>query len=293
MRVAVIINPVSGPAWRRETPAVRRATAERVLGEHGVDADVQVSEYPGHATTLTRAAVDRGATVVCSWGGDGTLNEVGNALAFGPVPVVLVPSGSGNGLARELAVPRDPGPALAAALHGQDRVIDAGEIGGRLFFNICGIGFDALVASQFARRAPRLRGFWSYLLLATRHLLTYRPHEYEIQISGSRQNHRALMIVLANCRQYGNGAIIAPCAKPDDGQLDLVVVHARSLIGTIRRVPRLFKGTLGPADAAMLPFEAMTIRGRSPLLFHVDGEPVAGDSTLHARVRPGALRVRC
>ena len=81
--------------------------ARRVLGDGGFDATVVVTTGPGHAAEATRHACAEGAELVVAWGGDGTMNEVARVLAFGAVPLALVPAGSGNGLARDLGVPRE------------------------------------------------------------------------------------------------------------------------------------------------------------------------------------------
>ena len=69
-----------------------------------------------------------------------------------------MPSGSGNGLARELKIPFDPDRAFEVAFGGRTQVIDAGELDGRLFFNIAGIGLDARVAHRFAADGLVRRG---------------------------------------------------------------------------------------------------------------------------------------
>ena len=291
MRVAIIINPNSGFAKRREAPAVRRQIAERVLSDLGVTADVRVTERRGHAADLVRDVVDKGADVVGAWGGDGTLNEVASALAFGPVPVAIIPSGSGNGLARELGTPIDPAYAIRVAVEGRDRRLDAGDLNGRLFFNVAGIGFDAEVAHRFAGHARR--GFGPYLAIAARHFWSYRPATYTMTVDGRESERCALMIVVANSRQYGNGAIIAPAAKPDDGELDLVVVQGRSRVATLVRVPRLFRGTLESCDAiSMQRVRLLSIAGVREFAVHLDGEPTIVDEPLTIAVRQGAIAVR-
>ena len=162
MRVVVIINPVSGTGGRGHAGADRRALATRLLRDAGVDADVRLSERPGHACDLARAAASDRVPLVCAWGGDGTINEVGRALAFGPSSLGIVPAGSGNGLARELGIPSDPAAALALAIGAADWPIDAGEIGGRLFFNVAGIGLDAHIAARFPVHAGGPRGMLRY-----------------------------------------------------------------------------------------------------------------------------------
>ena len=79
------------------------------------------------------------------------MNEVASSLAFGLTPLAILPSGSGNGLATDLGVSRQADRAMVESLRAEPRAIDAGELGGRLFFSIAGIGFDAHVASLFDR----------------------------------------------------------------------------------------------------------------------------------------------
>ena len=109
MRVMVIINPVSGTGGRGHAGPDRRALAVRLLRDAGIEADVRLSERPGHAYELARAAAGERVPLVCAWGGDGTINEVGRALAFGASSLGIVPAGSGNGLARELGIPSESG----------------------------------------------------------------------------------------------------------------------------------------------------------------------------------------
>src|SRR5882672_10704461 len=177
MSTAIIINPISGGA----RPNVARARAQLALAivdAHGDPADVFVTEGVGHARELTKAAVRRGARLVMAWGGDGTINEVASALVFDEVPLGIIPSGSGNGLARELGVDRRPERAIADALAAEPRPMDAGEIDGRLFANIAGIGFDAHVASRFA--VASRRGFLGYAGITAHALTCYVPATYRI-----------------------------------------------------------------------------------------------------------------
>jgi diacylglycerol kinase family enzyme len=94
--------------------------------------------------------------VLVACGGDGTVNEVASALAFRDATLAIIPSGSGNGLARELRIPLDPDRAFDVAFGGRERRIDAGELDHRLFFNIAGIGLDAVAPSPPPAGAPVL-----------------------------------------------------------------------------------------------------------------------------------------
>ena len=108
-----------------------------------------------------------------AWGGDGTVNEVATALVGTAAALAIVPAGSGNGLARMLGMPADASRALGRILHGADRLIDVGDIDGRLFVNVAGVGFDAHIAGAFAAIGRARRGFLRYGLIVARELRQY------------------------------------------------------------------------------------------------------------------------
>jgi YegS/Rv2252/BmrU family lipid kinase len=236
----------------------------------------------------------QGVPLVIAWGGDGTLNEVASVLAFQPAATIaVIPSGSGNGLARELRIPLDPRAAFDVAFDGRDRVIDAGELDGHLFFNVAGVGLDAEVAHEFAAGGLVRRGFPRYLAISARKLLTFRPDEHTVVADGEVLRTRALLIAIANGRQYGNGALIAPRARIDDGKLDVVIIADRSPWAALLQVPKLFSGRLaeGPGVEMRTAVDVEVTSAR-PVVYHVDGEPFVGGASITARVRPAALRMR-
>jgi diacylglycerol kinase (ATP) len=287
--VAVIINPISGGA----PPGAAVARAQIALDaveRFGDTAEVFITERAGHARELAKSAAARGVRLVVAWGGDGTINEVATALAFGDVPLAIVPAGSGNGLATELGIDRRAPEALASALAAAPRRIDLGELGGRLFVNIAGVGLDAYVAAQFNEAANTRRGFLAYARITGRALVSYVPLEYRITTDGGRVHARAVLVDIANGAQYGNNARIAPDARVDDGLLDLVLVEERSRVRTLQHIPKLFRGQAHrvPGYTARRIRQA-TIEADQPMTFHVDGEPVMGGTTLETRVHPGAL----
>ncbi|MEZ5287982.1 MAG: diacylglycerol kinase family lipid kinase [Vicinamibacterales bacterium] len=287
----VIINPGSGP--------VRRPIDGRVLlardafRRHGYDVEVVVTTARGDAREGARRARAAGAAVVAAWGGDGTLNEVGSALAFSQVPMAIVPGGSGNGLARELGIPLDPARALEIAATGRRRVIDAGSVDDSLFFNVAGVGLDALIAERLTRPGAR-RGLRGYVQATCAELPRYRAVPYTVQLAQEARQYDAWFVAMANSQQYGNGARIAPAARLDDGILDLVVVEAQPLWRLVQRIPALFRGTLEPGPGLhMAQTDSLELVGASPITFHTDGEPCRGGTRIRARVRPGALIVVC
>lgn len=291
-RVVVIINPISGAGRRRDLARLRAEQAAAIVEQRRLNAEVFVTERPGHARELTVAGRRRGATLFVAWGGDGTVNEVGSSLVGSDAALAIVPSGSGNGLARELGIPLDPVSAFRVALDGHSRVIDAGELDGHLFFNVAGIGLDARVAHRFAQGGLERRGFVRYLELAAREVLSYAPAECDIASDGADRRVRPLLIALANSRQYGNGALIAPEAKLDDGKLDVVVVSDMPAWRVLMHARRLFAGTVGQVPGVSTTrVAAVTISSSEGIVYHVDGEPYVGGSSITGGVHPAALQV--
>jgi YegS/Rv2252/BmrU family lipid kinase len=291
-RIAVIINPISGTGGRIDAARDRVERAAALAVRRGVDAQVMVTERPGHARELTRALLAQGVATVVAWGGDGTVNEVASALAFREATLGIIPSGSGNGLARELHIPSDPEGAFEVVFGGRLCRIDAGEFDGKLFFNIAGVGLDARVAHRFAADRLLRRGFRRYVEITAQELFRYRPDHHTVVTDGTVRRVQGLIIAVANARQYGNGALIAPAARVDDGRLDVVVVPTRPLFATLLQVPRLFTG--GIARVPGVSFVAATnieITSARPVVYHVDGEPHVGGAAIAARPHARALRV--
>ena len=291
-RVAVIINPISGTGGRLDVVRDRAELAASLMASRGVDSQVFITERPGHARELATAALTQGVSLVVAWGGDGTVNEVGSALTFRDATLGVVPSGSGNGLARELRIPFDPKAAIEVALTGRELRIDAGELDSRLFFNVAGIGLDARVAHRFATDGLQRRGFRRYAAITAHELFTYEPDCHTIVTDGRTQRVRALLIAIANARQYGNGALIAPGARLDDGRLDVVVVAARPAWQALMQVPRIFMGRIGSVRGVTMSTAVdIHVTSGQPVIYHVDGEPYVGAADVAARPWPAALRV--
>lgn len=295
MTIGVIINPASGPARSRQPAEHLVAWTRETLRRHGVDGWVGVIEGPGDGARLARQALDQGAALVIAWGGDGTINSVASAVVHTPASLGIIPTGSGNGLARELGIPARREAAMAVALGGRDRVIDAGMLNGHLFFNVAGIGFDAHVAQVFAHAAGRTRGIVAYGATTVRELFRYVPSRYVVHGDAGRvaREGEALFISMANTRQWGSGAQIAPHARPDDGHIDFVLVDARPPVVILAQLWRLYNKSvwrIGGTVTARVQEVSMAAYPAAPV--HVDGEPIGLASEITVRVIPGALRVR-
>ncbi len=266
-----------------------RAAASR----YGHEVTVRFTERGGHARELARAAIDASAAAVIVWGGDGTFNEAAGALVGSGIPIGLVPAGSGNGLAGALGTPRTPQDALLVAFEGNARQIDAGRIGDRYFFNIAGIGFDARVATLFNQRAAGSRGGWPYFVIGVREGCRYCALDYDVRLDDESRKHKALLIVFANGREYGLGALIAPDARLDDGLLEVLIAEDRGVVARFWSARWLAKGAPGSAPRVVTRrVRRAVVEAAGEMEFHVDGEPGRASGRLEVEVLPAALTIR-
>lgn len=291
--IHVIINPISGAGSDASAAPRRVATVEAAARQRGLDLRIDLTERPGHARELGAAAVAARAGAVIVWGGDGTFNETATALIGTSIPLGLVPAGSGNGLAGALGLPRDPRVALGVAFDGRPRVIDAGRMAGRYFFNIAGIGFDARIASLFNQRGAGARGGWPYFVIGVREGCTYCALDYSVRLDDEPYKHKALLIAFANGREYGLGARIAPDALLDDGLLDAIIVEDRGVAARFWDARHLAKGTpqLAP-QVATKRIRRAVIEAPGEMEFHVDGEPGRARDRIDVEIVPSALTIR-
>jgi len=291
--IVAIVNPLSGAGAASRVAEQRVALLTEHFASAGVTGAVHLTERRQHARDLAKAAVDAGASTVVAWGGDGTINEVGAALAGTSVALGIIPAGSGNGFARELGIPWQPSTAIDVALRGRGKAIDAGEIDGRLFFNVAGVGFDAVVAEQFNSRTLGRRGMGPYVLIGLREIFRYRPARYRVVLDTEEILSNALLIAFSNGREYGNHVVIAPHARVDDGKLEAMVVEDRHPISRLWTSRHLALGTAHRASRVISrSIASATVETDGDILYHVDGEIGRATGCVRVRVLPGALTVR-
>jgi diacylglycerol kinase (ATP) len=290
MGAAVIINPKSGRAAAL-TPEAKKALARQVASECGIGLEVVMTERQGHGAELARGFAARGVHTVVAWGGDGTINEVAGALAGTASVLGIVPAGSGDGFATALRIARHPAAALRAALTGAIAPLDVGQVNGRAFFNLAGIGFDARVAKRF--NLLTRRGGLPYLLIGLHEGLTYGGQRYRVQLDDTHLEIEAFLMVFANGQQYGNNAVIAPGARFDDGLLDALIVDARPFFPQLWRARRLFIGRDKAVEGVVrMPVRRAVVESDTPMEMHLDGECIDAGTRVEVSVRPAALKLR-
>ncbi len=228
--------------------------------------------------------------MVVAVGGDGTINEIGQALINSNVCLGVIPAGSGNGFARNFDIPLDQRKAVQLLLDARQISIDVGSINDHLFFNVAGMGLDAEISKNFEEFG--VRGPLPYFLIGTRSFFLYQANPVKVICNGKEHEFSPLLLSIANAPQYGNGAIIAPSALPDDGLLDICVLDRIPMWKAVPNLYRLFNGTIEQIEGFhTIRAEKFTIERAQPGTIHTDGNPLEDGATLEVKVLPGALRV--
>ena len=289
MKLRFILNPCSGKNLRRPWLADR---IRAFIAEQQLDATVVVTKRSGHATELAQSALVAGCDRVIAVGGDGTMNEVAQALLNSSVALGLVPCGSGNGLALHLGLPTQLERALElAALPGATiSAIDTGVANGHAFFNAMGLGFDAEISQRF--NGLRRRGLWAYVRTGVAAFRERRTYPAVISTGQRRHELSTLLIAVANSDQYGNNARIAPGARVDDGKLDLIAIAPINVLTALPLLARLFNGRLlHSGKVTHLRSAEFLVRRAQPGLIHTDGETHSTTADVEIAVRPRSLHL--
>lgn len=290
-RARIVVNPASGSASVGALHELR-ATA-RWLTERGLPTELRLTDRPGHATELAREAVAARLDMVIAAGGDGTVNDVIQALAGHTTALGVLPMGTVNVWAREMGIGLTPAQARETLLHGVRRQVDLGRAGQRYFLMMAGIGFDAEVARRVERGALKRVGLKLLEYIAAVGVLsvTAEPADLRIQIGSRRRRERALMVIIGNTRLYGGAMTFAQKAIADDGALDVVVIGSGGLAHRIGVLWRAFLRR--PSAGPRVRYEraqAVRVESRRPEPVQVDGE-VIGRLPMTFTVAPRALRV--
>lgn len=268
------------------------------------------TEYPGHAKELSESIARKASgapAIIAAVGGDGTLHEVVNGIAHYPnVKVGFIPGGSGNDFSRGFGIPKRSVDALRLLLEQQQghlSFIDIGkirhnELHETYFMNNMGVGFDAAVAkesneSEMKRFLNRLSmGRLVYVYILIKKLLTYRSIPIELTIDGKEYKFDAAWFVtVSNQSYYGGGMKIAPNALPDDGILDVTVVHQISRWKLLLVFISVFWGKhTNFREVEQFTGKKISIKSPGEVLAHADGE-MAGHTPLNIQACPKALTI--
>ncbi len=285
MKALIVVNPAAGHGRGGRRWEKLRDAAESVWP----GLSLEVTERPGHAKELARAAILGGAEVVVAVGGDGTLGEVVDGyLAVPPegraaASVATFPAGSGCDFARHMKVPGEPGAWAAAMKAARPRRLDAalaafrtGDGAPRLrhFLNVAALGLAGDVAVGVETRGKLLGGTLTYLLEGLIAVAGARPKRVKLVVDGREEAPADYhLIAAANTSTIGGGMRLAPDADAEDGLLDLLTVGAISRAALLRLMPTIYAGGhVGAPGVSLRRARRVEVFSDEALPLNVDGD---------------------
>jgi len=293
-RVFVAINPTA--SFGKGSAVGPAVVAALLTAGH----DVTALEEPSYAELIASAtaAVATRPDALIVVGGDGMVNLGTNLVAGTEVALGIVPSGTGNDMARVLGIPhRNTAAAIELLLRQLQlpaRVIDAGLIhradGGETWYAcMVSAGFDAVV-NERANRMTWPKGPMRYNLALLYELLGLKPIRYTLTLDGDVTSVEGMLISVGNGVSLGGGMLVTPDAEVDDGLLDVLVVERLTRLQFLRIFPRVFKGE-HLTDPRVTVYRVRSIGiAAEGVAAYADGERV-GPLPVTIEVQPGALRV--
>jgi len=311
---AVVYNPLKVDI---EKLRLAVADAERAAG-WGATAWFETSKTDA-GQDVTASAIRRGASVVIAAGGDGTVRAVAEALRDSPVALAVVPSGTGNLLARNLVLPLTGlESSIEVAFAGIDRQIDIGLVEIRrpdgtteehAFLVMAGLGLDAKMIKNTSVRLKKAVGWLAYVDGITRSLPELKPVRVEYRLDGgAARSMNVHTIIVGNCGQLPGGLLLMPDAEPDDGVLDIAALRPRGPFGWLqvwRKVAWengvLRKSALGRKiidlsadvkDVTYLTGRVLTMTPSTPQEFQLDGDEIGVASSVRAWIDHLGLTVK-
>jgi YegS/Rv2252/BmrU family lipid kinase len=301
--IVAIVNPQASGG----RTAARWPDLARQLEAAGIKATARLTTSPGDGSNQARQALLDGARLVIAVGGDGTISEVVNGFfeegrPINPDAVLgVLPAGSGSDLIKTLGIPKDAAGAIAVLADGRTRAIDLGRATyldhegrerSRYFINTASAGLSGAVMDRMTRLPGFLAGAVRYNVASVLTMATYDPPVSRITVDGGDpREERVLLLVVGNGRYFGGGMHVAPEARIDDGELDLIAVQRRALPELLLNFPRIYAGT-----HMHLPMvetgrgKRLEVTATRPLLLEIDGEQ-PGTTPATFEVLPAALRV--
>ncbi len=285
----VFINPISGTGSK---VALQGLITQRMQKEKATFQILNTSKN-GLYNFLPGKIIAEKISDIIICGGDGTVNQVVFSVLNVKVNIGIIPMGSGNGLAFAAGIPKNPSRALDIIFENKAAAVDAFFINRKFSCMLCGIGFDAQVAHDFA--AQPARGLSTYIRQTVKNFFKATAYPFTVHANKSVIETSAFFISIANSNQFGNNVTIAPKASLSDGLLDIVIAGNTSKLNFLYSVLKQVRsGKVSPSSASngpVLYFHTKKILIQNPGLapLHIDGEPAETAASFNIEIMEKAF----
>jgi len=299
--IIYIINPVSGTKKKKDL----QQFIEKKTAEQKITFQIFPSVASGDYSFLRPVIKEQNITDIVIAGGDGTVSHVVGSLMDCNVNFGIIPCGSGNGLAYAAKIPKQRAGALEVIFKGKAARIDGFYMNDRFACMLCGLGFDARVAHEFADQPKR--GLATYARLVLKNFYSMKKNRFQVQLQDTAIETDAYFISIANSNQFGNNFTIAPKASLSDGLLDIVIVTSKNKISFVWQTLKQLAGwnklhrkesfgqfaSLVKENRGLIYFQTdkINIINLSNAPLHIDGEPAEPVTELKITVKKKCFRL--
>jgi diacylglycerol kinase (ATP) len=293
-RFVYFINPISGTKGKiLLIEIIKKSTAEK-----NIPFEILHTNAEGDYGYLHQKIAEEKITDVIVCGGDGSVNQIAYALQGVDVNIGIIPMGSGNGLAFAAKIPKQINKALAIIFKGNAVYIDSFYINKKFSCMLCGLGFDAQVAHDFAQQNKR--GLATYVKQSIKNFFSAKTYPFGLAIDEDTFTTDAFFISIANSNQFGNNFTIAPRASLHDGLLDIVIVNKMSKMRMAWNILKQIRsGQVRPyedkkyhrTDIGYFQTKKLIIQNPQLAPLHIDGEVVATADSFTIEIIEKAFRL--
>lgn len=290
--IIYIINPISGTRTKKDL----QQFIEQKTKDKKIPFQVFPSVASGDYSFLESIIKEEKITDVVIAGGDGTVSQVVNSLMNCNINFGVIPCGSGNGLAYAAKIPRQPEKALDIIFNGKPSAIDGFYVNDHFACMLCGVGFDAKVAHEFAHQPKR--GLTTYARLVSKNFFSASSYSFSIESNGINFSTEAYFISIANSNQFGNNFTIAPKALLADGLLDIVIARKTAKpVLLFNLFKQIMSGKLSTVESSLnhpviyFQTEKIRIENTDNAPMHIDGDPAETPSSLVIEIKKKCFRL--
>lgn len=291
MNTYIFANPFSG----NKKGLSKAKSVQLILKKYNIDSEIIESKYPGFFTKKARELSSISKCRIYVIGGDGTINEVVNAIVNTTSEIVIIPCGTGNDFLKSISRYSSMRKIVEESINKESSKVDAINIVNKNMYsiNILSVGFDAMVAKNVNkfRRVPFITGSMKYKMSIFYTLMSDFFYKFKIRTDTFLKKGTFTLIAVANGKFYGGGIMPCPMANVNDGKLDCCIISKTTLLQKLKFLPKFSKGK--HANLNEVSFcSAKEIRIVSTRSFpvNIDGE-IINTNRLHLKVIPNALNV--
>lgn len=292
-RIQVIINPASGA----NQPILN--TLNDVFKDQGVDWQVSVTHQVGDGERFARQALDDGVDLVAVYGGDGTVMEVARGMLDSPVPLAVLPGGTGNAVCAQFGIGQQlrPAVALIADDKAEVRAVDVGQTSdGAIFLLRAVMGVAAEMSAGASRELKDQFGVLAYVASTVEAVTQSQAAHYKLDIDGETVETEAVACVIANIGTIGKlGIRLSRHILPDDGLLNVLLIKPglQGLLNTAVEVAPMNISEWVERDVSLHHFMGQRIRIETEpaRALYLDGETYPGEEPYEIHIRQEALRL--